>query len=73
MDKLGLPLSLASHQPEGLKCIEEMANFQGLVSVLGPSVSFLSIAAGASPVQTLSGSACISVSLLPAFQACVFP
>lgn len=39
MDKLGLPLSIASYQPEVLKYIKEMSDFQELVSVLGPSVS----------------------------------
>lgn len=39
MDKLGLPLLIASYQPEVLKYIKEMSDFQELVSVLGPSVS----------------------------------
>lgn len=74
MDKLGLPLSLASYQPEVLKCIKEMVNFQELVSVLGPSVGSLSIDAGAFPVQVLSGFACsLCVPVQPAFLACVSP
>lgn len=79
MDKLGLPLLIASYQPEVLKYIKEMSDFQELVSVLGPSVSQPSpsmqerlLSRRCTALPAVSVSLCLSVMdflVLPAFPA----